>query len=72
MPDNKTAEEEWELLCDEWRAKQKAALRFRLFEGRLMVTDRLNEWERLRAAEREVRDRMDAFIASYRAGAGQR
>jgi hypothetical protein len=55
---------QWRILCREWREKHDALLSFPLFEKGWMVSDRLDECERLRAAEREVRDRMDAFIAA--------
>ncbi len=54
----------WQRLCEEWHAKHQAVLSFPLFEGRRMQTDRLGEMERLRSAEQEVRDRIDAFIAA--------
>ena len=54
---------QWAELCREWRAKQEAALHCPLFEDPSLVVERLQEWQRLRAAENEVRDRMDAFIA---------
>jgi hypothetical protein len=71
LPDDETLSREWQSLYDEWQAKHEAALRFPLFEGGWMVNGRRNEWERLRAAKHDVRDRMDAFIARYRAGGVQ-
>jgi len=54
---------EWARLCAEWHVAHNAALNFPLFEHGWMVNDRLDEWNRLNAVEKEVRGRMDAYLA---------
>lgn len=65
MPTN-TPAAQWKRLCKEWRARQRAASRFPLFERGQMRLDRLDEWKRLCAEEDEMKARMDAFIAGLK------
>ena len=64
--------EKWDTLVKDWRAKFDAVLAFPLFENGMMQTDLLDEYERLREAEREARQRKDDFLAPFIAGVQKR
>jgi hypothetical protein len=62
----KTPAAQWKRLCKEWRAAQRAANRFPLFERGQMRLDRLDEWKRLCTEDADAKARMDAFIAGLK------
>jgi hypothetical protein len=64
------SDHQWSELCDEHSSKQAEytrCLRVLFADGRIVSRYRLDESEKLRAAVREVRERMDTFLGGFRA-----
>ena len=58
--------ERWDVLVADWKRKFDDLNAFPLFKGGMMQTELLEEYDRLRCAEQEARQRKDAFVEALR------
>lgn len=62
-----TEGDRYDSLVTDWQMKFSALVDFPLFKAGMMQNDRLDDYERLRDAEREARRRKDDFIETLKA-----